>query len=91
MSDSDLIPPNAPACPLCDSPVMIPWREWWECPRCDGVMLPFPGREVPGDDEYMSDYANRTVNLDEPRFCDGCEDFTTVTRTRGLYLCEWCR
>lgn len=38
--DSDLIPPNAPACPHCDCPVMIPWADWWECPRCDGVRLP---------------------------------------------------
>lgn len=40
MHDDDLIPPNAPPCPHCAFPTMIPWNRWWECPRCDGVQLP---------------------------------------------------
>lgn len=39
MLDDDLIPPDAPPCPYCTSPIMIPWKTWWECPRCDGVKL----------------------------------------------------
>ena len=45
--DADLIPYNAPPCPHCDSPVMIPWQRHWECPRCDGKRLPDPSCPVP--------------------------------------------
>ena len=35
---------------------------------------------------------DRTDHLDEPRFCDGCEDFTTdLDEVDDLLLCAWCR
>lgn len=48
--DSALVPPNAPECSQCDSPVMIPWAGWWECPRCDGVRLPDVEHQIPLDE-----------------------------------------
>lgn len=40
LQNDDLIPPNALPCPHCGFWCMIPWSEWWECPRCDDTRLP---------------------------------------------------
>lgn len=37
--DGDLVPFDAPSCPLCGYRLMLPWDRYWECPKCGGVMI----------------------------------------------------